>query len=55
MTDMEGFRGIHLETMHAPTEYPPAQLEFAVAIARAMERGKFVLVEEPAEPWEWDS
>jgi hypothetical protein len=39
--------GIHIETLHSPVNYPPAQLERAFAIARALKRGKMVLVEPP--------
>jgi hypothetical protein len=40
-------RRVHLEVLSKPQLYSPAQLDRAVAIAYAINRGKFLLVEEP--------
>lgn len=39
--------GVHIETLHNPRRYTYAQLELACAIARALDRGKLVVCEEP--------
>ena len=39
--------GVHVETLHNPTRYTPAQIEQAAAIASALQRGKLVLCAEP--------
>jgi hypothetical protein len=39
---------IHIEIHHEPHRYTSAQLERAFVIARAIGRGKLVLVEPPA-------
>jgi hypothetical protein len=39
--------GVHVETLHSPLDYTPAQLELACAVAQALERAKLVLVERP--------
>jgi hypothetical protein len=39
--------GVHLETLHSPVNYTPAQLDRACAIAFHLKRGRFVLCEPP--------
>ena len=39
--------GVHVETVHDPVRYAYAQIEQACAIARMLNRGRFVLVEPP--------
>jgi hypothetical protein len=34
--------GVHVETLRNPAEYTPAQIDWAVAIAHFLRRGKFV-------------
>jgi hypothetical protein len=36
-----------IETLRPPTDYPVEQILFACSIARAIDRGKFVLAEMP--------
>jgi hypothetical protein len=38
---------VHIETLRSPTQYAPAQLERACAIAHALKRGKLILAEPP--------
>jgi hypothetical protein len=40
-------KGVHLEVLSKPQLYSAAQLDRAVAIAYAINRGKFMLCEEP--------
>jgi len=40
--------GVHIETLHNPTRYAPAQLELACSLAALLARGKFLLIEAPA-------
>lgn len=37
----------HIETLHNPTLYGPAQLQQAYQVAQHMNRGKLVLAEPP--------
>jgi hypothetical protein len=39
--------GVHIDTVHSPLRYSPAQLERACTIAHALKRGKMLLVEPP--------
>jgi hypothetical protein len=39
--------GVHIETLENPARYTRAQIELAAAVADALDRGKFVLVEPP--------
>jgi hypothetical protein len=41
--------GVHIETLHHPARYTHAQLERACCLATVLNRGKLVLVEQPAE------
>jgi hypothetical protein len=40
-------KGVHLEVLSKPQLYSAAQLDRAVAIAYAINRGRFILCEEP--------
>jgi hypothetical protein len=39
--------GVHIETLHNPSQYSPSQIETASAVAQFLDRGKLVLVEPP--------
>jgi hypothetical protein len=39
--------GVHLEMLHHPTLYTPAQIEFASRCAAALNRGRLVVCEPP--------
>jgi hypothetical protein len=39
--------GVHLEMLHHPTRYTPAQIELASRCAAALNRGKLVVCEPP--------
>jgi hypothetical protein len=39
--------GVHIETLHNPVRYSPAQIDRACYIAHMLRRGKFVLCEPP--------
>jgi hypothetical protein len=41
--------GVHIETLHRPTDYSQAEIEFACTVAAHMNRGKLVLCVAPAE------
>jgi len=40
--------GVHIETLHSPARYTPAQIELACAIAQLLNRGRLILLEPPA-------
>lgn len=39
--------GVHVVTITNPIHYHPSQIDRAIAIAHAMQRGQFILVEPP--------
>jgi hypothetical protein len=39
--------GVHVETLHSPLRYTPAQIDKAAAMAHTLQRGRFVLCEPP--------
>lgn len=39
--------GVHVETLHSPQEYTPAQLDVACRLAYLLQRGLLVLLEPP--------
>jgi hypothetical protein len=42
--------GVHLETIKNPSLYTRVQIERAILIAHALDRGKLVLTEPPRRP-----
>jgi hypothetical protein len=39
--------GVHVETLHCPQAYTPQQLDKACAVAGLLNRGRFLLLEQP--------
>jgi hypothetical protein len=41
--------GVHIETLHKPTDYSQSEIELARKVAAEMNRGKLVVCAAPAE------